>query len=61
MNTTRIIRRPKREREVRRLDVAVGDVSAPIQRGWDPLALRAEVEGAFREFGARVWREEVRT
>jgi hypothetical protein len=26
--------------------------------GWDDERLRAEVEEAFRELGARVWREE---
>ena len=29
----------------------------PVRR-WDPRRLRSEVEGEFREHGARVWREE---
>jgi hypothetical protein len=30
-----------------------------VRKGWDPQALRAEVEGEFRAVGARVIREEV--
>lgn len=29
-----------------------------VRQGWDPKTIRRQVEGEFRESGARVWREE---
>lgn len=57
----KVIRRQKTEGEVRRLEVAEDDVQpkAITRRGWNANTIRSEVEGTFREHGARVWREEV--